>query len=432
MNDDREDLYPTVPPSPRDGEPEKMDWVPAPPVRRRRRKFPWVFGIVLVSLLVISATAIALRMDNPLFFQASQPQEDAHQARENQGTPPASPSTDTPAVIYPNNIADIVEKTSPAVVKIDTEVHQGRSSNPFLQDPFFRQFFGGHLDPKPDVQNGMGSGFIISEDGYILTNQHVIDGADKIYVTVSGYEQRFEAELVGADFDLDLAVLKIKAANKLPTLSLGNSEDLKVGNWVIAIGNPYGLDHTVTVGVVSAKGRPVTIPTREGVRQYENLLQVDAAINPGNSGGPLLNLNGEVVGINTAINAEAQGIGFAIPTTTIEPVLNQLIEKGKVIRPYIGVSIQDVTPELKEYFGLQSTKGAIVSFVQPGSPAEKAGLRQGDTIISIDDTPVENANHLVELIQQKEIGKTTVLLVVRQGQQQYVTVTVGERPGLKD
>jgi S1-C subfamily serine protease len=220
--------------------------------------------------------------------------------------------------VGPETVADVVSQVSPAVVKISTTITTGSADDPLFSDPFFREFFD--LPTVPREEEGLGSGFIISSDGYILTNEHVIEGANKISVTVIGFDKEIEARVVGSDYDLDLALLKIDAGGSLPFLTLGNSDQIRVGNWVIAIGNPYGLDHTVTTGVISAKGRPISVEDR----QYENLLQTDASINPGNSGGPLLNLNGEVVGINTAISSEAQGIGFAIPTSTVQQVLEDL------------------------------------------------------------------------------------------------------------
>jgi Do/DeqQ family serine protease len=397
--------------------------VPAP---RSKRRFPWVpvllafvFGVVLVS-------GVVMWIGNAQFFAAKEPGEQETNLSQ---APQATEEPTSMPVVYPNHIADIVDKAGPAVVKIDTKVttEQSQPLNPFFNDPFFRQFFGDTGPGQQRVQEGMGSGFIISEDGYILTNQHVVSGASEILVTVVGYEEPFKAQLVGEDFDLDLAVIKIKAPKPLPTLKMGDSDKVKVGEWVIAIGNPYGLDHTVTVGVVSAKGRPVNIPTEQGMRRYKNLMQTDTAINPGNSGGPLLNLNGEVIGINTAINANAQGIGFVIPTSTIRPVLDELIEKGKVIRPFLGVTVQDVTQELAEYFNLKEAAGAIVTDVVPGSPADQAGLRRGDVILSIDERPVKNAEDLVNQIQSKKVGAKSVLLLSREGQTMYVQVTIREK-----
>lgn len=328
------------------------------------------------------------------------------------------------AVVRPNNIAQIADKAGPAVVRINTYSDRKQGPlNPFMADPFFRQFFGDRL-PSPDQGQGLGTGFIISKDGYIVTNQHVIDSAEKIEVIVEGYEEPLPAKLVGSDFQLDLAVLKIEGKKDFPTLPIGDSDQVAVGDWVIAIGNPYGYDHTVTVGVVSAKGRPVGVQDR----QYKNLLQTDASINPGNSGGPLLNLKGEVVGINTAVNAQAQGIGFAIPTSTMQSVLKQLIEEGKVIRPWLGVSIQTVNQEIADYFNLDKAEGAIVVQVVPDSPAHKAGLRQRDIVLEIDGKPVKTAEELIERVKEKKIGDKAMLLIERDGEQQFISVKIDARP----
>jgi len=329
----------------------------------------------------------------------------------------------------PDTVAEMVEKVGPAVVKIDTMVKVKRSFNPFFDDPFFKEFFEPfYFDrPQTQIQRGIGSGFIFSKDGYILTNEHVINGADEIKVTVQGYEKPFKAKVVGSDYSLDLAVLKIDVPKELPFLKMGDSDKIRVGEWVVAIGNPYGLDHTVTVGVISAKGRPLSIQDRH----YENLLQTDASINPGNSGGPLLNLKGEVIGINTAINAQAQGIGFAIPTNTVKGVLEQLIEEGKIRRPWLGVIIQDITPELAEYFELDSLDGAIISHVEPGSPADEAGLQRGDVILEIDKKQIKDADDVVEIIQNSKIGQKVVILINRFGKTRYVTVKIGEKPQSK-
>ena len=342
---------------------------------------------------------------------------DTSGARNQASAEPALPG------VKPGTIAEIVKNTGPAVVKVSVEKEAAsRYSHPFANDPFFRYFFGGN-DEQPRMETGLGSGFIISSDGYILTNEHVVSGADKITVTVQEGEKQYQARQVGGDYDLDLAVLKIEAGNDLPFLKLGDSEKIEVGNWVVAIGNPFGFDHTVTVGVISAKGRPVPVERR----YYKNLLQTDAAINPGNSGGPLLNLAGEVVGINTAV-AQAQGIGFAIPTSTVQEVLDELMNKGKVIRPYLGIQMHNITPDLADYFGLKNTDGIIVMGVLEGSPAERAGLRQGDIILQMDKKPVANPEELANRIKEAEIGQKILLMVYRDGEPAYVTVKVGEKP----
>jgi Do/DeqQ family serine protease len=325
----------------------------------------------------------------------------------------------------PNAIADLVERVGPAVVTIETFVEtRRRQQDPFFNDPFFRQFFGETpFSPGPQAQRGMGSGFIISREGYILTNQHVVQGTTRIEVRMAGREEVYEAKLVGSDYDLDLAVLKIDA-NNLPALTLGNVDEVRVGDWAVAIGNPYGMAHTVTVGVISYKGRRVTVEDR----RFEDLLQTDASINPGNSGGPLLNLKGEVIGINTAMKAQAQGIGFALSATTVKTVLRDLIEKGKVIRPWMGVLLQDVTPQLAEHFGLATPQGVLLADVVQGGPAHRAGLRRGDIVLEIDGRKVDDSEQLIEAIRGTRIGNQVVLLIHRQNATRRVTVTIEERP----
>jgi Do/DeqQ family serine protease len=324
--------------------------------------------------------------------------------------------------VGPETVADVVSQVSPAVVKISTTITTGSADDPLFSDPFFREFFD--LPTVPREEEGLGSGFIISSDGYILTNEHVIEGANKISVTVIGFDKEIEARVVGSDYDLDLALLKIDAGGSLPFLTLGNSDQIRVGNWVIAIGNPYGLDHTVTTGVISAKGRPISVEDR----QYENLLQTDASINPGNSGGPLLNLNGEVVGINTAISSEAQGIGFAIPTSTVQQVLEDLKNNVTKSRPWVGVQVRTVDSELASYLGLDKAEGAVISGVLEGSPAEKAGLIEWDVIVGFNGEKVATADELVAAIKASQIGQEVKLTVIRQRQQQTITVTVAEKP----
>jgi serine protease Do len=338
-------------------------------------------------------------------------------------------STPLGSVVGTDSIEKIVEQAGPAVVKIETVAKIQSRSNDFFadpfNDPFFRHFFGDsfNVEPQPRTTQGLGSGFIISKDGYILTNSHVVEGAEEIQVYLSSRQEPYAAKIIGADSDLDLAVLKINAGSNLPMLKLGDSNKVKVGNWVIAIGNPYGLDHTVTVGVISAKGRPVAIEGRE----FKDLIQTDASINPGNSGGPLLNLQGEVVGINTAINAQAQGIGFAIPSSSVSQVLDDLMVKGKVIRPWLGVYMQPVTKELADYFGLKKAEGALISAVQEDSPAEKAGLQRGDIILEFNKKAITEPQDVQELVKGTKIGEQAVMLIYRQDKTLYVTVKIEER-----
>jgi len=321
----------------------------------------------------------------------------------------------------PETIADIVAKAGPAVVKVTSTV-QSQIANPFANDPFFRQFFGNQFSgPQTEQQQMLGSGFIVRPDGYILTNDHVVDGADSVTVTLAGQDKTYPAQVVGTNYNLDLAVLKINDGDNLPTLTLGNSDQARVGDWVIAIGNPYGLDHTVTVGVLSAKGRPITA----GNRSYSNLLQTDAAINPGNSGGPLLNLDGQVIGINTAVDSQAQGIGFAIPTSTVSSVLSNLINHTPT--PYLGVTVEDVPQDVADQLGLSDGQGALVAAVGANTPAAKAGLQQGDVIVAFNGQTVEGPNDLVAKVQGSAAGAEATLQIYRDGQSMTVTVTVGSQ-----
>lgn len=326
-------------------------------------------------------------------------------------------------LIGPANIADMVEKASPAVVNIETTIASSYRNNEFLNDPFFRQFFGDNLPvPKQNIQQGIGTGFIISETGYVVTNQHVINDATSITVNLSG-NKKYPAKVVGQDYEMDLAVLKIDAGEKLATLSMGNSDQMRVGDWVVAIGNPYGLDHTVTAGVVSAKGRPLKIEDRP----YRNLIQTDAAINPGNSGGPLLNTRGEVIGINTAVDAQAQGIGFAISINTAKEVLNELIDKGRIVRPYIGVWLEPVDKNIASYLGI-AEQGMMVDNVLQGSPAEKAGLRKYDVILSIDKKNFNDNDTLQEILKSKRVGDKATLQVIRNSKTISVAINLAEKP----
>lgn len=325
--------------------------------------------------------------------------------------------------IGPNNIADMVEKVSTAVVNIETKVTV-TTNNPFFNDPFYREFFGDSMRPRTQVETGIGTGTIITDTGYILTNYHVVEGAESVSITLVGSNKSLPAKVVGYDDQLDLAVLKVDAGHKLPYLTLGNSDNTRVGEWVVAIGNPYGLDHTVTAGVISAKERPVTI---EG-RRYKNFIQTDAAINPGNSGGPLLNTKGEVIAINTAVNVEAQGIGFAIPINTAKDVLNQLISKGKVVRPYMGVYLRDLSSELADYLGAPGTQGALVAEIIAGTPASKAGIKPGDLILEINGSSVSNATDLTERIGKMKVGDKVELKILREKKTINITVILDEKP----
>lgn len=332
----------------------------------------------------------------------------------------------------------VVKKTGPAVVHIRVEkkagggMGPGNQFNPF-DDPFFQRFFGPSFkhpsipqSPEQFKAQASGSGFVISDDGYILTNNHVIEGADKITVRLEG-DKELEGKVIGTDPQSDVALIKVASQGKLPFLPLGDSDKLEVGEWVIAIGSPFGLDRTVTVGVVSAKGR-----NRVGINEYENFIQTDAAINPGNSGGPLLNIHGEVIGINTAIFSRSggyMGIGFAIPVNMAKTVKGQLLADGKVTRSWLGVAIQDINEELARSFKLSQKSGALVTEVSKDSPAERAGLKQGDVITSYDGKAVNDVADLRNRVAMTAPGTKVELVIIRNEQERELTVKVEEQPG---
>jgi len=335
--------------------------------------------------------------------------------------------------------AAIVKKATPAIVFVEVEKtgeSRGISSqfqNPFgfFNDPFFNRFFGPYSLPRQMPrkfhQMAQGSGFIISKDGYILTNNHVVRNTDSIRVKLADGRE-FKANVVGADPQTDVAVIKINGKN-LPVLPLGDSDKLEVGEWVIAIGNPFGLSHTVTVGVVSAKGR-----SRIGINDYEDFIQTDAAINPGNSGGPLVNIHGEAVGINTAIYSKSggyMGIGFAIPINMAKAVKDQILKKGKVTRGWLGVVIQDIDEDLAQSFGLKNTGGALISEVSEGSPADKAGLKQGDIILRLNGKKVDNVGELRNKIALTAPGTKVTIEVLREKRHKVFNVTIGEQPAYR-
>lgn len=328
-----------------------------------------------------------------------------------------------------NSIADIAEKVGPAVVNIDT-VRMVKTDFPFFDDPIFRHFFGDQFKEyrKTIPQKGTGSGFIINQEGYILTNEHVVHKADKIRVSLPDGRE-FDGKVVGSDVTSDMAIVKIQA-DHLPTVTLGNSDELRVGEIVIAIGNPYGLQQTVTMGVVSAKGR--SIPTEIDGHIYRNFIQTDTAINPGNSGGPLLNTKGEVVGINTAIIPYAQGIGFAIPINMAKRNIDDLINLGRVRTPWIGVYIQEVTPEIAEQFDLSEAKGVLVGDVVKDSPAEKSGIKRGDIIVKVNDEEVNSTQKLQDKIRSINIGEKAKIEVVRDGKTINFIVKIGEMPTTRE
>ncbi|KPK56052.1 MAG: hypothetical protein AMS22_02505 [Thiotrichales bacterium SG8_50] len=329
------------------------------------------------------------------------------------------------AITGPVSYAGAVDTAAPAVVNIFTQKRVTERAHPFLDDPFFRHFFGDRAGvPQERLETSLGSGVIVSEQGYILTNNHVVAGADEIRVALRDGRSG-QARVVGLDPDSDLAVLHIELRD-LPTITLGQSDSLRVGDVVLAIGNPFGVGQTVTSGIVSATGRKEL-----GINVFENFIQTDAAINPGNSGGALINAYGELVGINTAIftrSGGSQGIGFAIPISLARDVMSQIVEHGRVVRGWLGVEIQDLTPELAESFRLPSAAGAIVAGVLQDGPADRAGLHRGDVIVSIDQQPVSNVREALELITRAAPGSTITIVGIRSGAEFTLKATIGQRP----
>ncbi|WP_298033785.1 DegQ family serine endoprotease [uncultured Desulfovibrio sp.] len=336
------------------------------------------------------------------------------------------------------DFSELAAKSGPAVINISTERKtSGGGPEDFFDEmfrnmppgfeKFFDQFGGskGRGGKRPQQkQKSLGSGFLVSADGYIVTNNHVVADADVIHVTLdenNGKSETLKAKLIGSDEEIDLALLKVDAKKSLPFLTFGDSDALKVGEWLLAIGNPFGLDHTVTAGILSAKGRNI----RSG--PFDNFLQTDASINPGNSGGPLLNMAGQVVGINTAIIASGQGIGFAIPSNMTAKIIDQIKSGKKISRGWIGVSIQDVDENTAKALGMKESRGALVGSVIENEPAAKAGMKDGDVIIAVDKKDIEDASALLRSIADKAPGSDAVLTVWRDGKNFDLKVTLGER-----
>jgi serine protease Do len=326
------------------------------------------------------------------------------------------------------SLTGLVRELKPTVVNISTtkvvrspldDFFGGRDFPDFFGDDFFKRFFGDQ-HPREFRQKSLGSGFIIDREGYILTNNHVVEKAEQIKVKLSD-KKEYDARVIGTDPKTDLALIKIKAAGSLPVARLGDSDRLEVGEWVVAIGNPFGLEQTVTAGIISAKGRVI------GAGPYDDFLQTDASINPGNSGGPLFNLKGEVVGINTAIVAGAQGIGFAIPVNMAKGLLPQL-KRGRVTYGYIGVVPQEVTPELATSFGLKEATGVLIGDVVAGAPADKGGMKKGDIVLEYDGKKVENTHQFRKMIGDTSAGKKAKFIVWRDKKSETLWITIGENP----
>lgn len=353
---------------------------------------------------------------------------------------PAMPDIQLAAAVVPGeatrapiSFADLVEKLKPCVVNISTT--KTVRSNGMLRSPFgggdpFERYFGGDeyfnrffgdLPQREFKQRNLGSGFIISHDGYIFTNNHVVEQADKILVKLSDGEKEYEAKVIGRDAKTDIALIKIKPNKSLVLAELGDSDRLRVGEWVVAIGNPFGLEQTVTAGIVSAKGRTI------GAGPYDNFIQTDASINPGNSGGPLFGMDGKVIGINTAIVAQGQGIGFAIPINMASRMLPDLKSKGEVSRGWLGVSIQDVTDDIAKSLKLKLPEGALIAEVFEGDPADKAGLKAGDVIIELNGKQIKNSHELLMIVAALRVGERVSIKTIREGQERDYSVVIAER-----
>ncbi|MCX7981904.1 MAG: DegQ family serine endoprotease [Syntrophales bacterium] len=385
--------------------------------KQDRKKFVMFLVACMVAFLLVSLIEVI----RSSFFSFT-PAPDA---------PVASAVSDVKGM--PLSFADLTEKVKPAVVNISTTrtVRSGGVFSPFGDSPlerffgdeFFERFFG-DIPRREFKQQSLGSGFIISADGYIFTNNHVVEKADKIIVKLSDGRQ-FDAKVIGKDAKTDIALIKIKA-ERLPVAEIGDSDKVRVGDWVIAIGNPFGLEHTVTAGIVSAKGRVI------GAGPYDNFIQTDASINPGNSGGPLFSLEGKVIGINTAIVAQAQGIGFAIPINMAKAILPDLKAKGKVTRAWMGISVQDVTEDMAKVLKLKSREGAIITETFKDDPADRAGLKPGDVITEINGKKIKDSHELLLTIASLPVGEKITVKVVRDGKEMTFYVTVTERKEEKE
>ena len=348
--------------------------------------------------------------------------------------PAAVAETQEMAIAVPQNyVSDVVSRVGDSVVRIDASRTVATNAPTMFDDPFFRQFFGSQMPniPNEQIQRGMGSGFVVSSDGLILTNAHVVEGSDRVKVTLKN-GTTYEGEVMGTDSLTDVAVIKIEAVAELPAVTFADSDELQPGEWAIAIGNPLGLDNTVTTGIVSATGRS---SAQVGVADKRvSFIQTDAAINPGNSGGPLLNAKGEVIGINTAIIQRAQGLGFAIPVNSARDIAEELIAKGKVDHSYLGIQMAGITPELKQELSrqknlnLNAEEGIVIIDVVPDSPAARAGLQSGDVIQEIEGKKVAEADEIQQAVAKTEVGDRLALGLLRDEKQLELEVTVGILP----
>ncbi|WP_104201783.1 Do family serine endopeptidase [Billgrantia saliphila] len=382
-------------------------------------------SLIAYALPVVIGVLLAIVLLNT-FPQLLRHSTDPDEARQSAARP--APELQQAAPLSrsegPVSYSEAVEKAAPAVVNIYSSRVVAREEHPMMSDPFFRQFFGEDLPSQQRLLSSLGSGVIVSEDGYVLTNHHVIDGADEIQVALRDGRETL-AEVIGTDPESDLAVLRIEL-DDLPVIQIADSEGVAVGDIAMAIGNPFGVGQTVTMGIISATGR-----SHLGLSAYEDFIQTDAAINPGNSGGALINAEGALVGINTAIfsrSGGSQGVGFAIPTRLARTILDALVTQGRVIRGWLGIEAQEMTSDLAASFGLQTPRGVVISGVVPDGPADQAGLRPGDVLLEVDGRPILDARAAMSDIAAIQPGATLPLTVVRSGEKLTIDLEVGERP----
>jgi serine protease DegQ len=337
-----------------------------------------------------------------------------------ENTPPAGDDR-SPAM----GLSAAAQKAMPTVVNIFTSTTIKNPVNPFMDDPRFKFFFGDEFDSEPQTSSSLGSGVIVSPDGYILTNHHVVAAADQIEVALTD-GRKAKAHVIGSDPETDLAVIKVDLPGNLPAITFGHPEKARVGDMVLAIGNPFGVGETVTMGIISALKRD-----HLGINTFENFIQTDAAINPGNSGGPLVDGNGNLIGINSAIyspNGGSLGIGFAISATTAKKAMEQIIQHGSVTRGWLGAGVQELTPELAESFKLGNTKGVLITEIVRRSPADQAGIKTGDILIAIDNKPINDSGSMLETIANLPPGKVVLVKLVRNGAAIGLQVKIGKRP----
>lgn len=388
---------------------------------------------VFVSILMVLTLCSASGCQQRTADESSQTTPSKPASEESSVTKPVAVSQDDTALLdrINNALSTLAESAKPSVVNVSTTTTVSMKENPLgdmFNDPFFRRFFGDqfgpHGGPRKYKSSALGSGVIVSPDGYILTNNHVVQNVDEIKVILPD-KREFTGKLVGTDPQTDVAVVKIKAEG-LPAIKIGDSGKLKVGEMVIAIGNPFGLGSTVTMGIVSAVGR-----SHVGIADYEDFIQTDAAVNPGNSGGALINTRGELVGINTAIFSTSGGnvgIGFAIPAAMAQSVMDSIIKHGKVVRGWLGVSIQDLTPDLSKHLDIKGQKGALVADVVKDSPAEQAGIKRGDLIVEFEGEAVEDTTTLRNMVAGKQPGTSVKVTIIRSGKEKNMSVKLGELP----